>query len=327
MPVVLTVLGVAVILMVLVDVFLTILSTSTAGPLTRAWSRPMWKTLLAIHRRTPIHRALSMTGPLMVVISILVWYGLLVFGTWLIYVAHPGSVVNNTTRIASDPGQVFYFVPTTLTGLGYGDLVPDGYPWTAIATTMALLGTFVLTLSLSYVISVVSAAIARRAMASGVRALGDNPVSVVRHAQLDDPVNSMQNYVASVASLVSKAAESQRAYPVLRYFHSARAATAAAPAVLLLADAAFLLRIQQAEHEPVRGITVVIESAVAEFIEAKTTRSPPASSTGENSLRAYAVELGIDVDPTSVFERQLNTYLPQRETLVAACADDGWTVP
>lgn len=322
-----TVIGGGIVVAVLADVFLTILSTSRAGPLTTAWSHAVWKPLLRLHQRRGIHSILSMTGPAIVVLTILFWYTGLVVGTWVVLLAHPGSVVSSTTRAPADTVETFYFVPTTLSGLGYGDYVPVGSPWTAFATTMTLLTTVVLTLSLSYVISVLSAAISTRSMASGIRALGDDPVALVRNADVNDPQASMSVYLASMASTVSDVAERQLAYPVLRYFHSTRPQTAMAPAVLLLSDATFLLT-----HAPPRlragaGLRAVLDAAIDDVVAVKRTPRRAGNNDGMDDLRRQGAELGIDTAAGSSFDDALPDYLTRRSALLAACQDDGWGEP
>lgn len=321
----LTLAGLVIIAVVLLDAFLTILSTSAAGPMTRAWSRPLWSGLLVLHRRRRVHALLGLAGPAMVLVTILVWYAGLVAGTWLVFSAHPGAVVSNSSGAAADRSTVFYFVPTTLSGLGYGDYVPTGFPWTVFATTMTLLATVVLTVSLSYVISVISAAIARRTTASDVRALGGNPVDLARRARLSDPVQSMHTYLETVASAVSGVAERQLAYPVLRYFHSSRLERSASASVLLLADATFLLETGPDADRPGPGLSHVLHSAIDDFADAKSTSGDagPPDPAGQ-WLRDCADRMGSATGAGSAFEALLPTYLETRAALVSACENDGW---
>lgn len=321
-----TLLGLAVIGVVLVDVFLTILSTSRDGPLTRGWSRPAWHLLLALHRRRPIHRALALAGPAIVLVTILVWYLGLVLGGWLVLAAHPGAVVSSSTGSHADLTALWYFATTTASSLGYGDLVPSGLPWTVFATTTTLLATIVLTISLSYVISVISAAIKRRSMASSISALGTSPSEFAENAHLGEPGRSLHTHLASVASAVSEAAEQQLAYPVLRYFHTTRPEVAPAPAVLRLADAAFLLEHVPADRRISPGLRAVLRSAIDSYAGAKATGGAPAASPPgtEDRLREEARRLGIDTSSGSDLDAALPGHLDRRGRLVAACADDGW---
>lgn len=125
------------------------------------------------------------------------------------FTANPGSVVSSSTRAAADSVQTLYFVPVTVSGLGYGDLVPSGWPWTTFATALSLSGTIVLTGSLSYIISVVGASIRRRAYAQSVFGLGADPEAIIPRLRLDHPLESMHNHLAGVTSSLSEISEQQ----------------------------------------------------------------------------------------------------------------------
>lgn len=171
----------------------------------------------------------------------IIWYAGLVVGAWLVFVSHPGSVVSSSTRLPADPAQVFYFVPVTISGLGYGDLVPSGWPWTLLTTTSSLAGAIILTSSLSYIISVVGASIRRRSYAASVLGLGTAPADIIPLLRLEDAKESMHIHLVTVAASLTEVSEQQLTYPVLRYFHTARRQSSPAVATLVLADTLFLL--------------------------------------------------------------------------------------
>lgn len=323
---VLTGLGLSVIAVTLYDVVATILVIDHAGPITRVYMRWTWRMLLLLHRARPAHGLLSGIGPVMVVITIVVWYALLAFGTWLILVGHPGAVISSTTRIPADHSQTVYYVTTTLSSLGYGDLIPDGSPWTWFSTTMTLVATMVLTLSLSYVLSVVSAAIGQRSVASGINALGTDPVEWVRVAGNDPGEASTGAYLAGLASQLGHVSAQRRAYPVLRHFHAARRQTASAPAVLLLADALFLMTRLPRGQRPSAGLQAALEAAIDDYTgpHDPRTSSAPSSSEQVRVVTAQAGELGLDIDDPS-WPGALQDHLPRRAMLVAICRDDGWS--
>src|SRR5690606_7931867 len=82
--VLLSVLGWFLVALVVWDAFVTILRIDGPGPLTRAWSEPTWRVLLAVHRRRAIHRALAVAGPAITILTIVLWFVGLVLGTWLL---------------------------------------------------------------------------------------------------------------------------------------------------------------------------------------------------------------------------------------------------
>lgn len=156
---------------VLWDVFITVFSPGGAGPLTGFWTERVWKSLLVIHRQRPIHRLLALAGPHMLLCGILLWYTLSGAGLFFLLSAHPESVVTSITGKQADMVQKLYFVGTTITSLGYGDLVPQSAPWSVICTLFTLAGTIVLTISLSYVLSVLMASVERRRTAHSIYGL------------------------------------------------------------------------------------------------------------------------------------------------------------
>ncbi len=209
-----------------------------------------------------MHRVLSLAGPVIVALTVLVWYLVLTLGSWLILAAHRGSIVSSSTRVAADEIQTLYFVPVTISGLGYGDLVPSGWPWTTFATAVSLTGTIVLTGSLSYIISVVGAAIRRRAYARSVFGLGDEPAAIIPRLRLEHPVESMHDYLASVTSSLTDISQQQLNYPVLRYFHTVEKQSSPSVATLLLADTVYLLTHSSHTRSPAPGLAALLDSSI-----------------------------------------------------------------
>lgn len=328
MSVLSTVLGFGVLAVTVVDVFLTILGGHSAGSVTKCWSALVWRAMLAAHERRPAHHALNLAGPFIVVLTVVLWYLGLILGAWLILAAHPGSVVSNSTRAPADLIQVFYFVPGTVSGLGYGDLVPSRWPWTALATTVSLAGAIVLTSSLSYIISVVGAAIRRRTYALSVHGLGEAPTTIIPRLRLEDPRESMRDYMTTITSSLTEVAEQQLTYPVLRYFHTVRQEASPAVATLVLADTAYLLAHLPPALRPGPGLSALLESAITGFADAKHVRHTSSRDTRErtDTMIQHAQSLGLDTSDGSSFTTELDEYLERRDHLVAACRDDGWAV-
>jgi hypothetical protein len=305
------------------DVFITVFSSSGAGPLTRFWSQRVWNGLLFIHRRWPLHRLLSLIGPLILLGSILLWYALLGLGVFLAFAASPDSVINTNTGTPVDLLGKLYFVSNTISSLGYGDLVPSSFPWTLVSTVATLAATVVLTVSLSYVLSVLSAAIERKKLAQGIFGLGRTVVEIIERARLSEAEDSLKNYVLSLSSETDHQALKHLAYPILKFFHAKRADLSPARALLLLADTFFILGIVPEEHRPPVGVQQLVESSISNYAEFASTRLVPLPSPGHypehllDAARLFGVE-------EAVFKHAFEAYLPRRNRLVALCREDGW---
>lgn len=323
MQIVLYVLGGLVILLVLVDVFVTIFSTSGAGPLTDRWTRLLWRALLALHRRRRIHQVLALTGPFMLLATIVVWYVLIGAGLLLVFAAHPGSVIDSSTNLPVDVIQKVYFVSTTISSLGYGDMVPSGFPWTLVATTGTFIATLVLTVSISYVISVIAAAIERKTLAQGIFGLGDSISEIIENARLDEPAHSLKHYITGIATTIDSHALKHLAYPILKYFHNPQADASPVRAILLFSDAFFVLGMRLDENSPPSGVERLVESSIRNYVQITRAVMPvQAPAQDPERLIARAYEYGIPID--AAFEKQLESYLPVRRRLLALCSEDGW---
>lgn len=320
MAIVLTLLAVVLAAVVLWDQFVTVFSTSGAGPLTRFGMRHVWNSLLFVHRRRRMHRVLAFVGPFLLLLSIVLWYLLFGFAVFLAFAAHTGSVIDSTTNFPANNVETLYFVNTTLSSLGYGDWVPSGFPWTFVGTLATVAATIVLTVSLSYVLSVVSAAIQRRALASGIFAMGSSVSEVVEHLRLDDPEASLKNYLLNLSSTIDSVALQHLAYPVLKYFHSARVDLSPARAVLLLSDTLFVMSVS--DKMPA-GVLSVVRSSIDNF--AWYSRADTGSAQTANSFPDFLKQLSIDRGiPADVVAVEFEAYSEVRAGLVALTAEDGW---
>lgn len=325
MTVLLSVLGWSLVVLVVWDAFVTILRIDGPGPLTHAWSQPTWRVLLAVHRRRRIHRLLAVAGPAITILTIVLWFAGLVLGTWLVLRAAPGSVVLATGRVPAGPLDLAYYVPVALTGLGYGDYVPAGPPWTFVTGALTFVATTLLTLAVSYLVSVISAALQRRTTASSVFALGEDPETVARRLG-EDPGSWAGPYLAGLAGDVSQVAAQQRAFPVLRYFHSADPRHSPALATLLLADAAHLLRSRPGEGLPA-GLAAVVDSAVGDLVDVKAVGAAALDEEHEERvLVGAACRLGIPTGEGTPFRTRWREHAQVRQDLARAVADDGWDV-
>lgn len=308
------------------DVFITVLSLGGAGPLTRFWTRFVWQGLLAVHQRKRMHRLLSLIGPSMLLGSIVVWYLMLFLAGYLIFASRVDAVVNNTTGEPADLLQKVYFVGSTVSGLGYGDLVPNGAPWTFISSAATFWGTVVLTLSLSYVLSVLAAAIERRALAQSIFGVGSDIQSFLDNARLGEPEASLRTHILSIVSQLDRHAHKHLSYPILHFFHAPRRELSTSRAVLLLADTCFMLsHVMPPEKRPSQGLLHLLDGSIDSFVEhgSRQVDTNRPNDGDVDALRATALELNAEIESAQL-EQALLAYQVRRSQLIAACRQDGW---
>lgn len=311
------------------DVFVTVFSTRGGGPLTSLWTRTLWRVLLLTHRRAPIHRLLSYAGPFMLLSVILVWYGVLDVGWYLLFAADPASVIVSDTGAAATLLQKAYFVGSTVSGLGYGDFVPSRFPWTIFSNIASLSGTIIVTASLSYVLTVLSAGVERKYLAEGIFGVGKTVPEFIRHVWAGKSKGALDNHILRLASDIDRHAHKHLSYPLLHFFHSPDPTQSPSRAVLLFSDAMFLMNHGVATgHQPPKGMSRVADSSFenyADFADAglalpgHVDREPPEYLT-VGTLR----ELGLPPASEPEFQQELAAYASRRDRLIAVCQGDGW---
>ncbi|SDI93781.1 Ion channel [Arthrobacter subterraneus] len=172
MGVVLTVVGIAIILFGLMDMFHTLLHPSGQGRLSGLVLSGVWRFSKMIG-----HRLGSVVGPGAMVAVILLWVMLQGVGWALIYYPHiPGGFMYSPGVDPADyPDfhEALYVSFVTLSTLGFGDVVATD-TWIRIASPLeALTGFALLTAALTWFIQIYPPLSRRRALALKLKGLAD----------------------------------------------------------------------------------------------------------------------------------------------------------
>ena len=261
--------GVGLVVSSLADMVVSTLSTTGGGPVSTPLLRGIWRSLLWLHRRRTSHGLLKRAAPVLIVLVIALWLSGLWAGWTLVFSAHTGAVVDATTEAPASFGDRVYFTGFSLFTLGTGDVVGGHAGWRIASTLCSFTGLFVVTLSLTYVMSVISAATEKRQIALLVHGVGADGVSLLRSAWDGRDLSGLDDLLTEVGPKLALHAERHLAYPVLHFFHAAERRAALAPAVVAVDDA---LRIAGALSPEVRPGAVATRMARA-AIEALTERA------------------------------------------------------
>ncbi len=213
--------GALLVVLILVDVFITVLSVSESrGPVERWLSRLMWSICRwagRVFRRREAFATLC--GPLLVVSTLVLWSASMVFGFALVYwPLLAGGIASSGGAPAESFGAALYFSGFTITTLGVGDLYPVGAMARAVTVGQAWLGFTFFTLTISYILSVYGAVRERNHLAASLDALsGRTGESCELFARLEgDPGRgTLLNHLReSFVALLT----AHRQYPAIHYF-------------------------------------------------------------------------------------------------------------
>lgn len=150
--------GALLMVLALVDLFLTTLHPDLDGPMAAAVQRSVWRVLVAgDRRRRQRRRLMALAGPLMMVLTFAVWMLTFVLGFAL--VVWPFL----TEAFVSDPKlgslgfiDALYFSGAAVSTLGLGDISPASRPLQLLTVVASLSGFSMLTGIVAYLLEVLS---------------------------------------------------------------------------------------------------------------------------------------------------------------------------
>lgn len=214
----------------LLDMFLTVLVYEDFGYLSIKLYRLIWKIVRWATAPLPKNLrtfGLSLGAPLMVPATIFLWVGIEILGFALIYYAAMGQD-NFAFEPQLEPGflNAVYVSGVTLATLGYGDITPSSNPYKLVAFGEALIGFTIITMALSYVFNVYGFLQQLSSMSAGLQHQATNkylPRSIlVSHFPDGEPRNLDPHLMALFRDLMTHH-EGMTRYPIVYYFHGRRA--------------------------------------------------------------------------------------------------------
>ena len=314
------------------DVVATTLTLAEgAGPLTRRVLTGGWRQVLRLHRRREDGRArlLTAAGPMLMVGTVVLWVTVFWAGWSLVFIGS-GSVADASTGRPASVADAVYYAGYAVSSLGVGDFVATTSGWRVLTAAAAFSGLALLTLSITYLFSVMSAVVSRRSLATQLRALGDTAQDIVLGSWDGDrfsPVLTQQ--LLQLPGQLAAVAEQHLAYPVLHFFRSRRPEASPPLAIARLDDA--LLLLQSAVAEPVRppGAAVVpVRRVIDRYVSTATAgraqdpggaEAPPPAPAVDRLARA-----GVPLADPRELRRAIEEATQRRARLRRLVEDAGW---
>lgn len=326
MSVLLLLIGVALILLAFLDALWTTLWVDgNAGPLSSRITTWCWRGVLTIVGRQR-HNALSLFGPFILMLVVLLWMALLWAGWTLIYAAEPRSLLHASTQESADWSGRFYFVGYMMFTAGNGDYKPNGDVWQVAAALTNATGMLLATLAITYLLSVVSAVVQKRAFASQVTGLGGTAAEIVESGWNGQDLRALDLPISGLSSELAHLTERYLAYPVLQYYHAAKPQKSPVVAAALLDDALTLMAFGvPAENRPSPAVIRSARASVRSFLDTLPSAFiDPAPNTPAAPDLSALQKAGIPVVADEEFSRALEDISHRRRMLLGLVRNDGW---
>lgn len=295
MTVLFSLLGAALILFTLFDVFKTVFMIGGgAGPQSGFLADRAWRRALRFHdpERERSHSRMRSAGPLIVLMILMVWTFELVLGWALVFPA---------TAFEEPDSHVFadrlLFATTAVVGRA-GNTPPlavDGDGWEILHSLAGLTGVFILSVGIAYVLPILGAVAHKRSVAAKIHTLGDSVADMLALGRTSGG-SSFELHLVALVGEIGLTAERHRAYPVLHYFHSHDRHAALAPAV---AKIALLLQEDLEDVDKVDPtVRIPLERAIANLLGAVSAMGLSRYARDVPDLDDSAMD-GIELDPSS----------------------------
>ena len=269
---VLVLVGALLVLLAMTDaVFTTLAAGRGGGPLTQHVGRWTWRLLRAASRHEN-SRLLAHAGMCVLLSTVLTWVLLTWVGWTLVYASSDGAVLDSTTSAPADLAARIYFAGFVIFTLGVGDVVPGAGAWQVVTALASFLGLFLVTLSITYLVSVVSAAVDRRALARDISLSGETGSEVVLLHWAGDAISStFTSLTQTLSTQVLRISQQHLAYPVLHHFHATEAASSAPRALAVLDDTLLILEAGVPEHvRPAPDVLTRLRRTLEQYAETVT---------------------------------------------------------
>jgi hypothetical protein len=224
-----TVLGLSILLLVVYDVYATILhARGRSGPIGETLNRTIWgaaRFAAFKFSRPRRHRLLNTIGPTLLPLLIIVFIALLVLGFACVYYPRMPANFNADSAAAAveSPWMTsLYFSGITLTTVGYGDIAPRTAGMRLTAMLESASGFALISLAITYLITVYRALERKRAVALSFyhqAEEGANVAAFIAHHFVGDRFYSLPTTMRMATRDIQELLESHVEHPVIHYFH------------------------------------------------------------------------------------------------------------
>ncbi|RDI71402.1 ion channel [Halopelagius longus] len=309
-----------------VDILWTTLwAEGGAGPFTSKMMRWTWS---ALERGSGGRsRVLTLAGPVILTLTLAFWLLFIWLGWALLFAGGADAIYNTSTGRAVSLADTIYFAGYTVFTLGNGGFSPREGVWQMATVLATASGMLFVTLSATYLLSVLSAVTQKHAFAGGVTGLGTDADTVVRAFWDGDGFRGLDHQLDTFSAQVNTLTANHKAYPILHYFHSEQRENDPIAAVVVLDETLTLLRFGLAERNRLsEALLDGTRSSVGDYLDTLSALSTSAQSVDSDppppdldSLR----ERGLPTVSDERFADALDDDLNERRRTLLAFVESG----
>ncbi len=286
-----------------------------AGPMTRRHNSWMRRAILRVAGSN--HRMLSLTGPIVLVASVLVWAVMVWTGWVLLFSADSSSLVDTRSGASAGIADRIYFAGSTMFTLGSGEFTPSGSFWKIATAFAGLNGLFMLTLAVTYLLAIIEAVVAKRSFASQVWTLGRTAEEFILHAWDGHGFPAVELQIVSITEQLQLVAEQHHAYPMLHFYHEAAKRQSVAHSLAVFSEVLLTFAHGVAETvRPAPAALIPAQRTIEEFLDTlRAAYVTPSKNRADPPKLECLTAAGIPVVSPVEFEAAVRERQERRQLL------------
>jgi hypothetical protein len=259
--------GAVLVLLVLIDIYLTVLYQSGNGLFSMPLNHAVWRLCRRVALLIPASRdrLLSFVGSMLLVLIVVLWGSLLVCGFALVVWPALGTAIQASQGpTPTNFATALYYSGYALTTLGTGDIVPKTSLYRLLLVLESFIGFSVLTLTITYFLSVYNALVRRNAFAlrlqHGTGGTAD-AVELLAHLGAGGNFGNSRQDISNMASELLHLLQWHHSYAILPFFRFVEGYYALPRIALIAMDTATLIKsaLDEEQHRSVMGSAAVAE--------------------------------------------------------------------
>ncbi|WP_404381668.1 potassium channel family protein [Caenispirillum salinarum] len=282
------VIGIVLVLVVNVDFMWTTVSMSGAGVIAKRGARAAGGLLSRVLKGKLVHAV----GPLVLTILFTWWVGGLWLGWTLVFNAEPGAVVASQSREAADFWEVAYFAGFSMSTLGVGDFVATKDGWRLVVVLTALNGLSLITLGITYIVSILQTLVQQHALAREIQSYGRTAEELVLWGWTGSDFSRLSQALGSMPQSLLAMEAKEHAFPIVWEYLPGDRRAAIGCSVALLEDALALVSCTRGGDELLATDLRPLDRALDQYVRNTTGQrvgAPPLK--GLEAMEAAGIPL------------------------------------
>lgn len=299
-----------------------------SAPVTSRFTTFIWKIFRLLFS-SQNDRKLSLAGPVILISTVLLWIIGIWLGWTLIFYSVPQSLQAGSSSPPVDFTDVLWFTSYNMFTVGNGDYAPGNDTWQVISSFISLTGMTMVTLSITYVLQVISAVTVKRSIAGQITGIGKTAEEFVARQWTGDGFGAIELQLDSLSQQLATNNEQHLAFPILHYYHAARIEKSQDVAIAILDDALALIELGVEEkYQPAETILASSRQSVSSFLT--TLRSAFIQAADEVPPVpdiALLRKKGIPTVPEKDFIKRVEKEKERRKLILGLLNKGAWKWP